>query len=107
VTGFQLDGCCKTGAKDNGTHTACRRRTKDFFNFTKFKGHGISSPRPESRFPGCKADDYWCLSVLRRLEAQIMGNTSFMRMEVAQNKSLVCVPLAPLLSHQIQKENAA
>ncbi len=105
MTGFYRDGCCNTGPKDNGTHTVCARMTQDFLDFTKSKGNDLSTPRPKWNFPGLKAGDYWCLCVLRWLEAHVKDTAPPLLLEATHEKTLEYVPLASLRSYQIQDEN--
>ncbi|MEO8272166.1 MAG: DUF2237 family protein, partial [Aureliella sp.] len=37
MTGFYRDGCCNTGASDDGMHTVCMEATEDFLRFSKQK----------------------------------------------------------------------
>ncbi len=72
-TGFFRDGCCNTSDDDVGSHTVCVEVTKDFLEFSRFRGNDLSTPRPESQFPGLKPGDRWCLCAARWLEAQKQG----------------------------------
>jgi len=72
-TGFFRDGCCNTSDDDTGSHTVCIEVTKDFLEFSRFRGNDLSSPRPEFQFPGLKPGDRWCLCAARWLEAQQQG----------------------------------
>ena len=72
-TGFFRDGCCNTSDDDVGSHTVCVEVTKDFLEFSRFKGNDLSTPRPEFQFPGLKPGDRWCLCAARWLEAQKQG----------------------------------
>jgi uncharacterized protein len=72
-TGFFRDGCCNTSDDDVGSHTVCVEVTKDFLEFSRFRGNDLSTPRPEFQFPGLKPGDRWCLCAARWLEAQQQG----------------------------------
>jgi uncharacterized protein (DUF2237 family) len=72
-TGFFRDGCCNTSDDDTGSHTVCIEVTKDFLEFSRFRGNDLSTPRPEFQFPGLKPGDRWCLCAARWLEAQKQG----------------------------------
>lgn len=69
VTGFYRDGCCNTGAEDAGSHTVCIEMTREFLEFSRFRGNDLSTPRPEFGFAGLKAGDRWCLCAARWMEA--------------------------------------
>ena len=70
VTGFFRDGCCNTSSQDYGSHTVCIQVTKEFLEYSRFKGNDLSTPIPEFGFPGLKAGDGWCLCAARWLEAE-------------------------------------
>ena len=72
-TGFFRDGCCNTSDDDVGSHTVCVEVTKDFLEFSRFRGNDLSTPRPEFQFPGLKPGDRWCLCAARWLEAHKNG----------------------------------
>jgi len=72
-TGFFRDGCCNTSDDDVGSHTVCVEVTKDFLEFSRFRGNDLSTPRPEFQFPGLKPGDRWCLCAARWLEAHQQG----------------------------------
>ncbi len=72
-TGFFRDGCCNTSDDDVASHTVCVEVTKDFLEFSRFRGNDLSTPRPEFQFPGLKPGDRWCLCAARWLEAHQQG----------------------------------
>ena len=51
-TGFFRDGCCNTSDQDTGSHTVCVEVTREFLEFSRFRGNDLSTPRPEFQFPG-------------------------------------------------------
>ena len=69
MTGFFRNGCCDTGPGDVGSHTVCAVMTREFLEFSRQKGNDLSSPVPESGFPGLKLGDRWCLCAPRWKEA--------------------------------------
>lgn len=69
VTGFFRDGCCNTSDKDFGSHTVCVEVTKEFLEFSRFRGNDLSTPMPDFGFPGLSPGDTWCLCAARWLEA--------------------------------------
>ncbi len=107
LTGFFRDGCCQTGPTDTGTHTVCARMTQEFLDFTKSKGNDLTTPRPEWNFPGLKAGDFWCLCVLRWLEAHVHECAPSLRLEACHIKTLEYVPLSTLIEYQLEEEHAA
>ena len=68
VTGFFRDSKCNT-KEDVGSHTICIEASKEFLEFSRFKGNDLSTPMPEYGFEGLKPGDSWCLCAARWLEA--------------------------------------
>jgi uncharacterized protein (DUF2237 family) len=73
LTGWLRDGCCHTDDADAGSHVICARMTLEFLNFQMERGNDLIRARPESRFPGLKAGDRWCVCALRWREAYEAG----------------------------------
>lgn len=73
LTGFYRDGCCNTGADDQGMHTLCAEMTAEFLEFSQVRGNDLITPMPMFHFPGLKPGDKWCLCVLRWVEALEAG----------------------------------
>jgi uncharacterized protein (DUF2237 family) len=96
VTGFFRDGCCNTSEQDVGSHTVCVEVTREFLEFSRFRGNDLSTPRPEFRFPGLKPGDRWCLCAARWLEAQEHGMAPRVRLRGTHQRALEIVPLALL-----------
>jgi uncharacterized protein (DUF2237 family) len=69
VTGFFRDSKCNTCKEDGGSHTVCIEASKEFLEFSRFKGNDLSRPMPEYGFDGLKPGDSWCLCAARWLEA--------------------------------------
>jgi len=69
VTGFYRDGKCNTCEQDTGSHTVCIEASKQFLEYSRFKGNDLSTPRPEFGFEGINVGDSWCLCAVRWLEA--------------------------------------
>jgi len=69
VTGFFRDSKCNTCKEDVGSHTVCIEASKEFLEFSRFKGNDLSTPMPEYGFDGLKPGDSWCLCAARWLEA--------------------------------------
>jgi hypothetical protein len=93
VTGFFRDGCCNTGEHDTGSHTICVRVTKEFLEFSRFRGNDLSTPRPEFGFPGLKAGDRWCLCAERWREAHAAGMAPRVFLRCTHKRALDVVPL--------------
>lgn len=69
MTGFFRDGKCNTCDDDHGSHTVCIEATREFLEYSRFKGNDLSTPAPEFGFSGLKPGDSWCLCASRWLEA--------------------------------------
>ncbi len=96
LTGFFRDGCCNTSEDDPGSHTVCVEVTREFLEFSRFRGNDLSTPMPQFGFPGLKPGDAWCLCAARWLEAyehQMAPKVYLMR---THRKALDIVPLDKL-----------
>ena len=69
ITGWYLDGYCKTDRSDWGNHSVCSVVTETFLRYTKSQGNNLIDPNPFLEFPGLKAGDHWCLCAQRWEEA--------------------------------------
>ena len=69
LTGFFRDGYCNTNQQDFGTHIICALMTDSFLTFSRDRGNDLITPVPEFNFPGLVNGDYWCICVLRWIEA--------------------------------------
>ena len=69
LTGFFRDGYCNTNQQDSGTHIICALMTDPFLTFSRDRGNDLITPVPEFNFPGLVNGDYWCICVLRWIEA--------------------------------------
>ena len=92
-TGFFRDGCCNTSASDLGSHTVCIEVTREFLEYSRFKGNDLSTPIPEYEFPGLKPGDRWCLCAARWLEAYQQGMAPRVFLARSHRKALDTVPL--------------
>jgi uncharacterized protein (DUF2237 family) len=92
-TGFFRDGCCNTNDSDLGSHTVCIEVTKEFLEYSRFKGNDLSTPMPEYDFPGLKPGDRWCLCAARWFEAQQQGMAPRVFLARSHRKALDTVPM--------------
>lgn len=69
VTGFFRDGKCNTCDEDRGSHTVCIEASREFLEYSRFKGNDLSTPLPAYNFKGVKPGNTWCLCAARWLEA--------------------------------------
>ena len=93
MTGFFRDGCCNTSDQDVGSHTVCVQMTRDFLEFSRFRGNDLSTPRPEFGFPGLKPGDRWCLCAERWKEAHEAGMAPRVYLRATHERALEIVPL--------------
>lgn len=96
LTGFFRDGCCNTSDQDAGSHTVCVEVTRDFLEFSRFRGNDLSTPVPEFKFPGLKPGDRWCLCASRWLEAHEAGMAPRVVLKATHERALEIVPLKVL-----------
>ncbi|MCC6225349.1 MAG: DUF2237 domain-containing protein [Microthrixaceae bacterium] len=101
LTGFYRNGCCDTGAEDQGVHTVCAVMTDEFLAFSASVGNDLSTPRPEFGFAGLKAGDRWCLCAARWAEALEAGAAPQVVLGATHARTLEWVDLKDLLAHAI------
>lgn len=101
ITGFYRDGFCHTGQHDYGLHTVCAKMSDEFLQFSKRMGNDLSTPRPELGFAGLKAGDYWCICVLRWVEAFQHGFAPQIKLNACHASVLHFVDLDTLKDYAI------
>ncbi len=69
LTGYYRDGKCNTCDDDRGSHTVCIEASREFLEYSRFRGNDLSTPAPEYGFRGLRPGDHWCLCAARWLEA--------------------------------------
>jgi uncharacterized protein (DUF2237 family) len=99
MTGFYRDGCCATGPEDIGSHTVCAVMTAEFLEFSATAGNDLSTPRPESGFPGLSPGDRWCVCAARWLEAQAAGCAPAVVLGATHARALEVVAIDDLVAH--------
>ncbi len=100
-TGFYRDGCCNTGPDDLGLHVVCARMTAQFLAFSKSQGNDLSTPQPDSGFPGLKPGDRWCLCAGRWREALDAGVAPPVVLSATHEEALAVVSLEDLKRHAV------
>jgi uncharacterized protein (DUF2237 family) len=96
MTGFFRDGCCNTNEDDVGSHTVCVKLTREFLEFSRFRGNDLSTPAPQFGFPGLNPGDTWCLCASRWLEAYEHKMAPKVYLMRTHKKALDIVPLEKL-----------
>jgi uncharacterized protein len=93
ITGFYRDGKCNTGKDDAGSHTVCVNVTKEFLEYSRFRGNDLSTPVPEFGFKGLKPGNSWCLCAARWLEAEKANMAPRIHLTRTHIKALEIVPM--------------
>ena len=93
MTGFFRDGCCNTSAQDVGSHTVCVEVTREFLEYSRFRGNDLSSPVPAFGFPGLQPGDRWCLCASRWLEAYEQNMAPRVLLARTHQRALDIVPI--------------
>lgn len=101
VTGFFRDGNCNTCKEDVGSHTVCIEVSREFLEFSRFRGNDLSTPVPEAGFKGLRPEDRWCLCAARWLEAHEHGMAPKVFVTRTHKKALDIVPFDLLKKHAI------
>lgn len=101
VTGFFRDGCCNTSKEDIGMHVVCVRVTREFLEFSRFRGNDLSTPMPEFGFPGLNPGDQWCLCAIRWQEALEAGAAPRVVLQATHAVALKVVRLEDLKKYAL------
>ena len=101
ITGFFRDGKCNTCEEDVGSHTVCIEATKEFLEYSRFKGNDLSTPAPEFGFQGLRPGDSWCLCAARWLEAHEAGMAPRIYIMRTHKKALEIVPVELLKEYAV------
>jgi uncharacterized protein (DUF2237 family) len=105
ITGFYRDGCCNTGAQDQGLHLVCTEVTEEFLEFSQDVGNDLSTPRPEWGFPGLAPGDRWCVCVERWKQAYEAGYAAPVVLEATHMSALEFVSLQELQEWAVDPES--
>jgi uncharacterized protein len=101
ITGWYRSGCCETDDQDFGSHTVCVVVTEAFLEFSKKSGNDLSTPQPQSGFPGLQPGDSWCLCAARWKEAHEAGCAPRVYLRATHRRALEIVQLADLKASAI------
>ncbi len=101
MTGWFRNGCCETDADDFGSHTVCVAVTAGFLAYSQSRGNDLSTPQPESGFPGLKPGDRWCLCAARWLEAHQAGVAPRVYLRATHRRALEIIDLADLKANAL------
>src|SRR6476620_8489525 len=101
LTGFYRDGCCATGAEDQGSHTICAVVTAEFLEHQQRIGNDLITPVPEYRFPGLAPGERWCVTAVDWLRAHEDGAAAVVVLAATHERALEIVSLAALREHAV------
>lgn len=101
LTGFFRDGKCNTCTEDVGSHTVCIQASREFLEYSRFKGNDLSTPMPELGFEGVKPGDSWCLCAARWLQAFDSGMAPRVHLMRTHKRALEIVPLEKLRKYAV------
>lgn len=104
LTGFFRDGACNTCIEDTGSHTVCALMTAEFLAFSKYLGNDLTTPNPNSMFPGLKPGDSWCLCAARFLQAHDEGCAPLVNLAATHQRALSIVPIEILELYDVTKQ---
>ena len=93
LTGYYRDGRCNTCSEDHGSHTVCIEASKEFLEYSRFKGNDLSTPAPEYGFKGLRAGDRWCLCAARWLQASQDQRAPRVYLQRTHIRALEIVPI--------------
>ena len=100
-TGFNRSGDCETGPQDLGSHTVCAQVTKEFLDFSRWRGNDLTTPAHDLGFPGLKPGDRWCLCASRWREALEAGCAPPVVLWATHEAALRIVSFADLRTHAL------
>lgn len=101
MTGYYRNGCCDTGAGDDGVHVVCAIMTAEFLAFSRSRGNDLSTPFPQYGFPGLKPGDQWCLCAARWQEAFEADMAPQVNLEATHMSALEFVSLEDLKKYAV------
>jgi len=101
ITGFYRDGKCNTCKDDIGSHTVCVEASKEFLEYSRFRGNDLSNPRPEFDFKGLQPGDSWCVCAARWLEAAENDRAPRLHLKSTHIKVLEIVPMELLKKYAV------
>ena len=101
LTGFYRDGKCNTCDEDIGSHTVCIQASREFLEYSRFKGNDLSTPIAEYDFEGVKPGDGWCLCAARWLEAYEDGSAPKVYLMRTHKRALEVVAFEKLREYAV------
>ncbi len=99
MTGWMRDGYCRTDDLDFGSHTVCAVVTPSFLSYSRAQGNDLTTPRPESAFPGLQPGDRWCVCASRWQQALEDGVAPPVVLAATEASALDLIALEDLKAH--------
>jgi len=99
MTGWFRNGSCETDPRDLGKHVICAEMTTEFLLFSKSEGNDLSSPVPNTGFPGLQPGDHWCVCAERWKDAMDAGVAPPVLLSATEFSALSVVSLEDLKKH--------
>jgi uncharacterized protein (DUF2237 family) len=75
--------------------------TVEFLAFSRAAGNDLSTPMPDSAFPGLQPGDRWCLCAPRWKEALDAGVAPPIVLEATHEETLAITPLGVLKDYAV------
>jgi uncharacterized protein (DUF2237 family) len=75
--------------------------TAEFLAFSRASGNDLTTPVPESAFPGLSPGDRWCLCAPRWKEALDAGAAPQVVLDATHEETLAIVTLGVLKDHAV------
>lgn len=101
ITGYFRNGFCHISLEDQGTHTVCALMTAEFLNFSQKIGNDLITPLPEIGFVGLKPGDYWCICMMRWIQALEAGMAPKLKLQACHQSLLQYVPFDILVEYSV------
>ncbi len=101
MTGFDRDGCCRTGPEDIGRHTICAVVTQEFLEHQRSIGNDLGTPMPEYGFAGLTPGDRWCVTAMNWARAYGASAAAPVVLAATHESVLSIVPLKALQEHAV------
>ena len=89
---------------NSGARRTGGQRTEDFLRFSRARGNDLSTPQPDSGFPGLRPGDRWCLCAARWQEALEAGLAPPVVLAATHMSALEFVDLEDLRAHALDEE---
>lgn len=83
-------------------HTICVQVTEEFLRFSVERGNDLITPMPHFRFPGLQPGDFWCLCLMRWVEAYQAGCAPKVKLQATHASVLEFIDLEVLRKYAVE-----